>query len=346
MIHTTRSLAHVLPLAFLLLSFSACNPQPPPTFEPSLIAPSARPSFTQPVPPVAQVATQAVPTLLPSLTKPAPSETVDITPTQSQTPTFPTINFANPSFVVVAKNLPGPDDLALAPDGSIYFSDVVAGVIEQLSADGVLKVIIKGLGAPEGILFLPDGSLLIAEQGMNRLDRYDFRTDSLSTFMELPNLTGREGVDGLALDTRPGHPAAIIIPDSPNGKILRASLDGKNFTTIASGFARPTGAWVEQDGSLLVVDENANRLVRVHPDGALENLADLPVPDDVVEDSSGVIYVACLGDNAVHVLSASGQPFASLAGVLSAPQGLLFTADGSLLVTDPGHYRIIKFISG
>ncbi len=140
---------------------------------------------------------------------------------------------------------------------SIYISDVQDQTIKEYTQDGNLQTLISGLSEPEGMVVLPDGSLIIAEQGTNRLVRYDPTTKVLSLFLTLHNTTGQDGVDGIAYDLKT---QTIIVPDSPNGNVLRVSLDGKTVSEIAHGFARPTGAWVEADGSILVVDENGNSL--------------------------------------------------------------------------------------
>jgi sugar lactone lactonase YvrE len=261
----------------------------------------------------------------------------------TSTPTLLPLNLTNPTLVVLAENLPGPDDLILAPDGSLYISDVTDGAVKRLTSDGQLQLILSGLNEPEGMILLPDGSLVIAEQGRNRLVRYDPQTNLVTSLLDLPNTTGRDGVDGIALDAKTSNMLTIIVPDSPNGNVLRVGIDGQNETVIARGFARPTGAWVEPDGSILVVDENANSLSRIRPDGTIEKIADLPIPDDVIEDDRGNIFVNTLGDGAIHVISAAGQDSILVSG-LSNPQGLIFDADGNLVVTDPGHHRIVKLV--
>jgi serine/threonine protein kinase, bacterial len=255
-----------------------------------------------------------------------------------------TPNVTNPGVVVLAENLPEPDDLLVGPDGTIYISDVQDGTIRRISVDGKTTVFLSGISEPEGMVLLADGSMVIVEQGRNRLLRWDPATQNALPLHDLPNPSGRLGVDGIALDARPGTEASLIIPDSPNDRLERMTLGGRSVTVIARGLVRPTAAWVEADGSLLVVEENGGRLDRVHPDGKVEKLASLPTPDDVVEDTAGNIFVTTLGDGGLHWIDArTGVDHVLLSG-LSSPQGLALDASGNLLVTDPGNHRVIKVL--
>jgi sugar lactone lactonase YvrE len=260
-------------------------------------------------------------------------------PSTTQTPAPIPAIIPNPRLLVLAENLPEPDDLLPVPDGSIYLSDVGDGTVRRFTADGRLEVILSGLDEPEGMVILPDGSLVIAEQGANRLVRYDFSSGTLQPFLNLANTTDQLGVDGLAFDSQF---QAVIVPDSPNGRILRVSADGQSVTEIASGFVRPTGAWVEPDGAILVVDENGNSLNRLRPDGTVEKLAELSIPDDVIEDASGNIFVNTIGDNAIHLIAGASGEDRILVEDLIDPQGIAFDADGNLIATDSGHHRLVK----
>jgi sugar lactone lactonase YvrE len=245
---------------------------------------------------------------------------------------------------MLASGLPEPDDLTLGPDGSVYVSTLGDGAVRRYDPQGNVQVLVKGLATPEGMLFLPDGSLLIVEQGRNRLLRLDLQTKTLTSFLDLSNHTSNEGVDNIAMDTRDPATPSLIIPDSPNGTLLRAGLDGSGLTEIAHGMVRPTSAWVEPDGNILVADEFGNALLRVHPDGSIDKLASLPQPDDVIEDRAGNIYVCTLVDGAVYVLPAGSGQARVLASGFIQPQGLIFAADGNLLVTDSGHGRLVKIL--
>ena len=262
------------------------------------------------------------------------------TPTVALTITLSPFN-TSPRTIILAEHLSNPDDLLLAPDGSIYLSDVGDGTVRRYTNEGGLKLVLSGLVEPEGMVFLPDGSLVIAEQGRNRLVRYNLGTQTLTPFLNLTNTTGQAGVDGLAWDA---NSQTIILPDSPNGTVLRVSTDGKTVTKVASGFARPTGAWVEPDGSILVVDENGNALSRIDPAGSVKKLAVLSIPDDVIEDNSGNILVVTLGDNAIHLISKETGQDKILSVQVNGPQGIIFAADGNLIVTDPGNHRLLKLV--
>jgi sugar lactone lactonase YvrE len=251
-------------------------------------------------------------------------------------PTLTPLNL-NPQIIVLAENFLEPDDLVLAPDSSIYISDVTEGSIKKYTPDGQLNLILSGLSAPEGMAFLPDGSLVIAEQGTNRLVRYDFQSKTLLSFLDLVNNTNDLGVDGIIFDG-----TNLIVPDSPNGTVLEVSPDGKTVRQLASGLVRPTGAWTEPDGNLLIADEYGNAVFRLHRDSTLEKVADFPIPDDVIADASGTIFVVTLGDDAVHVLTAN-QDIILVSG-LNNPQGIIFDRDGNLIVTDSGGRRLLKVV--
>lgn len=287
---------------------------------PEITFPAHKTTFTPPA--------IATPSLLPPTATPSPAP----------------LNLSNPRTQVLAAGLPDPDDLALAPDGSIYISTIGDGSVRRYTPAGELETVLTGLSVPEGMLFLPDGSLLIAEQGQNRLVRYDLTAKTAATFFELANHSGQEGVDGIALDSHDPASTSLIIPDSPNGRVLRLSLDGKGVATIARGLVRPTGAWVEPGGAILLADEFGDALLRLGPDGGLEKLAELPQPDDVVEDGAGNIFACTLVDGAVYVIPAGSNKAHILAAGFNQPQGLIVTADGNLVVTDSGHGRLVRVL--
>jgi sugar lactone lactonase YvrE len=177
------------------------------------------------------------------------------------------------------------------------------------------------------------------EQGRNRLLRYDPATQQLTTWLQLENTPGLLGVDNIALDTHDPQHLSLIVPDSPNGRVLRVRLDGApsaQVSEIAHGFLRPTSAAIEPDGSILIVDEDNGALKRIHPDGTIEFIVSLPVPDDVVVDAQGTIYVATLGDSAIYQFAPGSSPGKIFVKGLAGPQGLALDRAGNFIVADTG----------
>ncbi len=108
-------------------------------------------------------------------------------------------------------------------------------------------------------------------------------------------------MDGIARDPATGD---IIVPDSPNGRVLRVSADAKSIRVIATGLVRPAGAAIERDGSIIVADENGNAVPHLRADGRFESLGHFATPDDIAIDSAGNIFVASLGDNSIRKIDA------------------------------------------
>ena len=238
---------------------------------------------------------------------------------------------------VLASGLGTPDDIAVAPDGTVYFSDETRGELSAWTpATGQVRLVTEALSHPEGIIAL-DGLLVVCEQGKNQLSRVDPHDGSVTPFRTLSNVTRKLGVDGLAFD--PMDPS-IVVPDSPNGTLLRISLDGRTATPIpVSGrqppFARPSGAFVLPGGTLLVADEDAGNVVLVRADGTPQTVASgLNAPDDVLGDDQGNVYVNTVGNGVLHRLQGTNHQL--LITGLRSPHGLAFDLDGNVLVTDSG----------
>ena len=319
-----------LPL-FLLLFLVGCSAATPtPVPAPATPSPTITTRTPEPFP-----SPPATFTSTPSLTVP-PASALSPTAARTTTPLSPQ---ATPKVVELAKGFGGPDDLALMADGSILFTDVGNGTVNQIHPNGQVTTILRGLEEPEGIVVLPDGSLIIAEQKKNRLVHFRPNSGASPTlWLALENKTSSPGVDGLARDPGTGD---VIIPDSPNGRVLRVGPDGKNVRVIATGMVRPTGADVERDGNILVADEYGNTVKRIRSNGRVESLGHFATPDDVVVDAQGNILVASLGDNSIRRIDARTGA-TSLVVQARGPQGLILDREGNLIVAESGLNRIVR----
>ena len=133
----------------------------------------------------------------------------------------------------------------------------------------------------------------------------------------------------------------IIVPDSPNGRVLRVSADAKSTRVLATGLLRPTAAAIDPDGSLIVADELANAVLHIRADGHFESLGHFATPDDVVVDAVGNIFVASLGDNSIRMIDARDGAIRLIASIRT-PQGIIVDTSGNLVVTEASLNRIVR----
>lgn len=308
-------------------------------------APSPAPEASDTPAPSPVLATRApsftpLPTLAPVLSS-TPTRTPSATPTRSSPESHET-RTSPPALIEIARSN-NPDDLALAADGSIYFSDISDGALKRWARDGQVTTILRGLIEPEGIAFLPDSSLVIAEQGKNRLMRYDPGTKRLTVFATFENKTNQAGIDNLLYSARD---RALLVPDSPNGRLLWLDESGKVISSSPALWKRPTGVAVQADGALLITDEFGGALVRYAANAVPPSviIARLSLPDDVIVDAQGTIFVNTLGDGAIHRIDpATGADRVLVRGLVD-PQGIIFDADGNLVIADAGHHRLVKVV--
>lgn len=198
----------------------------------------------------------------------------------------------------------------------------------------------SGLNEPEGMVVAADGAIIVAEQKTNRIVEVNPRTGQTEVLRQLVNRTGKDGVDGLGIDPTTD---SILIPDSPNGRILRMSRNGKVLQTVATGFVRPTGAAMEPGGSILVADELGNAVYRLQPNGTRVKLASIYQPDDVIVGPDGTVYTNSLNGTIVRIDPITGRIHVIISG-LKLPHGLDMDSQGRLVIAEAGRNRIFRLM--
>jgi sugar lactone lactonase YvrE len=232
--------------------------------------------------------------------------------------------------------------------GHILFSDVFAGTVSRLNADGSVTVLLQGIAGPEGLIVLADGTLILAEQRPNRILKLAPGASSPTVLRALPGTPGsascKDGVDGIAFDPTTD---SIIVPDSPTGEVYRMSLDGKTLTLLASGIVRPVGAAVDAQGNIYVADECGGSLWRIPPKGTPTHMAGFGMLDDVALDPHGNILVTDLA-GAIHSLIrvnwTTGKRETLASQGFIEPQGLLVDSHDDIFVSDDYANIIMEYI--
>ena len=187
-------------------------------------------------------------------------------------------------FVTLADRFEGkrfnsPNDLVIAADGSIYFTDPPYGLtktfddpgreigwngVYRLAPDGRVSVLVKDLRAPNGIGLSPDGRILyVGQSDPSRpvVMAYDLAKDGAVSngrifFDTMPlRKNGPGGPDGLKVD-RGGN----VFTTGPGGVVV-VSPKGEYLGTIVTGVPTANCAFGD-DGSTLYLTAN-DKLCRV-----------------------------------------------------------------------------------
>lgn len=163
------------------------------------------------------------------------------------------------------KRFNSPNDLVVAKDGSIYFTDPPYGLkdkaareidfdgIYKISPDGKVTALVKDVRWPNGIALSPDEQTIyvaVSDKDQPRvmafnLDGSNARTIFDATPLKSPARKG--GCDGLKVDMK-----GNIWTTGPGG-VLILSPEGKHLGSILTGQATANCAWGGEDKGTLYI---------------------------------------------------------------------------------------------
>lgn len=141
----------------------------------------------------------------------------------------------------------------------LYYSDFLPpeGRIFRIDQTGARHLLANGFGFPWHVREGPDHQLLVSDQALGIV----FAVDRASG-RKAPVLQGLRSPSGLAFDDDRG---VVYASDTGAGRVVSAAIAGGAPSVVASGLTGPEGVAVDRDGSLLVVEGDAGRLVRIDP---------------------------------------------------------------------------------
>ncbi len=223
-------------------------------------------------------------------------------------------------------------------------ADDVANIITRVAGTGIAitsgdngPATQAGLYWPWSLAVGPDGSFYVSDFAHNRIRRIN--ANGIITTVAGGGLPGFSGDGGPATEAQLngtvgitfGPDNSLFIADSYNNRIRRIGPDGIISTVAGNGtrgfsgdggpateaqFNEPWGIAVGPDNSLYITDSGNDRIRRIGPDG----------------------IITTMGGNGTRVFSGDGGPATEAS--FYHPQGIAIAIDGSLYVTDTGHYRI------
>lgn len=161
-------------------------------------------------------------------------------------------------------NMNQPNDLAMAPDGTLYASDpnwgMSTGQLWRIDRDGTTTRLAADMGTTNGIEVSPDGKTLYVNESVQRnVWAFDITADRTLTNKRLVKQFPDHGFDGMRCDvdgnlyiTR--HGAGTVVKMTPEGRILKTiNVLGSKPSNVC--FGGPDGRTIyvtEMEGRRLV----------------------------------------------------------------------------------------------
>jgi uncharacterized protein (TIGR03437 family) len=265
-------------------------------------------------------------------------------------------SYSGDSGQATSAQLNTPQAVASDSSGNLYIADTVNNVVRKVTAAGVISTIAGNGTAGSG----GDGGAATSAQ------------------LRSPQ--------GIAVDAS----GNVYVADTQNARVRKISNGTINTVagsgTVGSGgdggaatsaqLNIPTGLAVDGAGNLYIADFSNNRIRKVTPGGTITTLAgnglagysgdggaaanaQLTTPVSVATDSSGNVYIADTGNNAVRVVNSSGivstvagnglagysgDDGPAVSATVGNPTGVAVDASGNLYVSD-GSVRVRKVYS-
>lgn len=239
------------------------------------------------------------------------------------------------SRTLVTSGVVGLDNAAFDAENRMFVSSYASGGVTEMHPDGRTREIVpRGLDGPYGVTVDLGGRVYAA-------DHYRVASPEPSREGGVTTLSLLHFSHGIVAD------GELLHLTSQFGQVQTYDPRDGTLRERVGGLRRPLGIAVAPDGSLVVAESGAGRVVAVGEDDAIRVLADgLDRPADVAFDGEGRCYASDEGAGAVLRIEADAPPTVVVDG-LNAPQGLAVLGE-ELFTVETGRRRLcaVSLVTG
>jgi sugar lactone lactonase YvrE len=201
-----------------------------------------------------------------------------------------------------ADGVQGPDDVAVAADGTVYWTEPFTSRVKKLTTGGTIVSIAQLPPGANGITISSDGRIYVNTTILSDT-LWEVFPDGSAPRLIAENLGFPNAMDV-------GPDGFIYVPSWIVHKtVLKVNPDTGATTTAAAGFQSPLAVRFDPAGRMHVLDQIAHRIVRVDlATGAKTLVTEIPPnADNFNFDSEGRLYVSSAEDGAVRRLTHGGN---------------------------------------
>ena len=232
---------------------------------------------------------------------------------------------------VLADLQPGLDNCTIA-DGRLFVSNFTGEITEVLTGGGTRTVLPGGLNWPLDITFGADGKLYIADGTYF----YALRPGGV---LETVGMLFSPGYPGFLRGLAPLADGAFMVTTS-GGQVARYRPADNETDFLADGLDQLYGIAMAPDGTAVVAELGAGRVLAVAADGVSVLAAGLLDPVGVAIGPDGSVLVAESGAGRIISLGAGSAAPETIVDGLDRPQGIL-VRDDILYIVDAGQKTVI-----
>ena len=237
------------------------------------------------------------------------------------------------------------DDVAVAADGTLAWTALIAGELRVRRPDGSVLTLERDLPLVNPVNFTADGRLFAGQIGqpdtLFEIDPHGIK----------PRRLIASGIGGINAFVDDGH-GGLYVPLAEKGAVGRIDLATGAVTVIASGLGQPVAVKRDSKGALVTIDWSSGAVIQVDPaSGTTRRIAVVAPPlDNLAIGADDTIYVSRPVDNSIIAVDpGSGAQRPIVQGRLAAPGGLaVMQRNGRtvLAISDAMGYRYADAQSG
>ncbi len=224
-----------------------------------------------------------------------------------------------------AQGVFAPDDLVFAPDGTLYWTDVMAGQVHAWTPGGDSQLIADGLESINPIAIGDDGRLFVGQcfhQGLGGV----FEIDPTGSAPPSPVV---EGIPGCASNGMDWWDSALFTPRWFEGSVTRIDTEDGTASDITTGWSVPAAVAFDSAGSLHAVSHATGEVVRIDIQTGERTVLTTLAPglDNLAFDSADRLFVSSTTDAFVVEVLPDGSTRIVSPGGMTLPMGLAVIDD-------------------